>query len=73
MTQNKNFRHLISVTSKEVAVVGVTFKSEDDIISFMSDLNAAKSTMLEMRRVEEKLNQLRESFNGKSDASSIKG
>jgi len=68
MTQNKNFRHLFAVTSKEVKLEGVTLKSEDDIISFMSDLNAAKSTMLEMRRVEEKLQQLRDSFNGKADS-----
>jgi len=68
MTQSKNFRNLFTVTSKEVRLEGVTLKSEEDIISLMSDLNAAKSTMLEMRRVEEKLDKLRESFNGKIDS-----
>jgi hypothetical protein len=32
----------------------------------MGDLNAAKSTMMEMRRTEQKLQHLKDSFNGKS-------
>ena len=63
---SKNFRHLITVTSKEIKLEGVTLKNEDDVIALMGDLNAAKSTMLEMRRTEQKLQHLKDSFNGKS-------
>ncbi len=66
MTQ-KNFRHMISVSSKEIKVQPVTLKDGDDVISFMADLNAAKNTMYEMAKTEEKLKQLSESFNGKSN------
>lgn len=67
MTYNKNYRHLISVTSKEVKVEGMSLKSEEEIGILMADLDAAKNTMREMRRVEEKLKQLQDSFNGKVD------
>mgnify|MGYP000849921852 CR=1 FL=1 len=70
MTYNnsKNYRHLISVTSKEVKIDGLTLKSEEQISILMADLDAAKNTMREMRKVEEKLQQLKDSFNGKVDS-----
>jgi hypothetical protein len=62
---------MFTVTSKEIKIQPVTLKSEDDIISFMADVNAAKATKYEMARAEEKLKQLKESFNGKCENHSV--
>ena len=69
MVDDGRFRSKINVTSSGVVVQPVVLNTEDDVNNFMATLNSAKMTMYQIRRSEEKLKQLTNTFGGNGNGS----
>ncbi len=64
MVDDGKFRSKISVSATGVVVQPVVLTTEDDVNNFMAAVNAAKTTMYQIKRTEEKLKQLNNTFGG---------